>query len=498
MKKILAVLLAVAMVATLAVSSVMTASAGNEPQIVVSEATATKGATTDITISLKNNPGVASIKVKVNFPSDLTLDKVTFNKALNTTDSEGTPTSQTSKPKVMTSPATLNWVSNSQNVEGDIVYATLQFTVSAEATEGDKEISLTADPEDLFAYVSGSYDEQDLVEGNVPFELVAGKITVVACLHEHTTQVAAVASTCKTAGHGAYTKCDDCGAIIEGSDAALDLDPTNHEGGTEVQNAKAASCSEEGYTGDTVCKGCGATIKAGEPIKTTDHTPSDWKSDSASHWKECTVCTQVIGESESHNFEEKVLEEATTEKEGKKAKVCKVCGYVDEESTVTIPKLDSYDAEQVAGDAEKEEAVYDAEAGKAVGYKVQVTKDKLAAVKVNGQVVDAANYEVSEDDQGNTVVTFKEDYLKTLDNGNYTVTLSVDKDGDGAEDGVAQTVFTVKNKAANNNAGTGTQEGTGTSSKTGDMDIALLIFALIAMMGASVFAGVAYRKKTNR
>ena len=477
MKKILAVLLAVAMIATLAVSAVITASAGDPAKIVVSEATATKGSTTSITIKLVNNPGLASMKLKVAFPEGITMNSPVD---YTITAAGG----QATQPQKFTSPVTLNWVSPFADVTGDQTFATLSFTVADDATEGDKEISVSYAQEDVY----------NLAEDDVVFETVAGKITVVACLHEHTTQVAAVASTCKTAGHGAYTKCDDCGAIIEGSDAALELDPTNHEGDTEVQNAKPASCSEEGYTGDTVCKACGATIKAGEPIKTTDHTPSDWQYDSGAHWKECTVCKQVIGESESHDFEEKVLEEATTEKEGKKAKVCKVCGYVDEESIVTIPKLDSYDTEQSAGKTEESAAVYDAEDAKELGFTAKVAKDKLAAVKVNGKVVGSENYEVSEDEQGNAVVTFKDEYLKTLDNGNYTVTISVDKDGDGVEDGIAQSAFTVKNKAAS--AGTATPAAP-SSSKTGDMDIALLVFALIALMGASIFAGVIYRRKNE-
>ena len=492
MKKILSVILAVVLVATLSLSAAMLVSA-TSAQIVVSSATAKKGETKNITIGLKNNPGVASIKVKVSFPSDLTLEKVTFDKALNTTDSEGTPTSQTSKPKDLVSPATLNWVSNSQNVTGDITYATLQFTVADSAEEGDKTISLEADPEDLFAYVSGTYEDQDLVEGNVAFELVAGKITVVSCFHENTTKVAAVASTCKTQGHGAYTKCNDCGKIIEGSDEALPLDAENHEGGTEIKGAKDATCTEKGYTGDTYCIGCGAKIADGKETDMIDHTPaSEWSTDSQCHWKECTVCHMVVGgDSEEHKFEEKVIKEATTEAEGQKGKVCSVCGYVDKESIEAIPKLISYDATQVEGKTENDTAVYDAKDAKAVSYTAKFAKAKLTAVKVNGEVVASDNYDVSEDAEGNVKVTFKEDYLKKLANGNYTVTVV-------ADDGIAQSAFTVKNNAAaaDNNANAGAVAATTTSPKMSDNDIALLILALLAVMGASIFAGVSYKKKS--
>ena len=467
MKKVLAILLAVALIATLSISAVITASAGNDPTLVVSTETATKGATKDITISMVNNPGVASLKLSLTFPSDLTLNSVAYNAGLG---------GQSQAPAKLTSPVTLNWFNGGANTNGDMVYATLNFTVSNEATEGDKAIEISYKQDNVY-----NIDEEDVV-----FGITNGKITVVGCLHEHTTQVPAVPSTCKTKGHGAYTKCDDCGAIIEGSDAELDL-ADHTPGAATKENVVDATCAVAGsYTEVIKCTVCGETISSEtKEIKATgNHTAGDWKSDSGAHWKECTVCKQVIGESESHDFEEKILEEATTEKEGKKANVCKVCGYVDEESTVTIPKLVSYDVEQTAGKTEENEAVYDADDAKAVAFTAKFAKDKLTAVKVNGQVVDPANYDVAADDQGNAVVTFKEDYLKTLGNGDYTVAITTD-------DGVAQTTLTVKNNAA---AAT-TDTANGGSPVTGDNNIALLIALLLAVMAVSVGAGFVYRRR---
>ena len=69
--------------------------------------------------------------------------------------------------------------------------------------------------------------------------------------------------------------------------------------------------------------------------------------------------------------------------------------------------------------------------------------------------------------------------------------MSVDKDGDGVEDGVAQTTFTVKNNAA---AAT-TDTANGGSPVTGDNNIALLIALLLAVMAISVGAGFVYRRR---
>lgn len=46
----------------------------------------------------------------------------------------------------------------------------------------------------------------------------------------------------------------------------LPIDPNNHDGDTEIRNAKAATDTEAGYTGDTYCKGCGKLIAKGEVI----------------------------------------------------------------------------------------------------------------------------------------------------------------------------------------------------------------------------------------
>ena len=54
-----------------------------------------------------------------------------------------------------------------------------------------------------------------------------------------------------------YTNCSTC--YYKGTDTYVyqwgQLDPTKHDGGTEIKNAKAATCTEKGYTGDTQLQG---------------------------------------------------------------------------------------------------------------------------------------------------------------------------------------------------------------------------------------------------
>ena len=70
-----------------------------------------------------------------------------------------------------------------------------------------------------------------------------------------------------------YKNCTSC--YYKGTDTYVyewgQLDPENHDGGTEIKSAKAATCTEKGYTGDTYCKGCGVKLSDGKEIPVTGH-----------------------------------------------------------------------------------------------------------------------------------------------------------------------------------------------------------------------------------
>ena len=681
MKKVLAVILSAALIVTLALGAVVFVSADDTFDLVVSSQTVKKGDTTTITISLKNNTkGVCSVRTEVLFPTELKCTKALFNTSgLKTYNEDEEETSMFEKNIAKEGgKVTLNWVSKSENITGDILFATLTFKVDDNATLGDKDITLNYNPKDIFYYSGGSYVDQNLEKTELSSSATNGKITVVDCFHTNTTDHPAVASTCSVAGHAAYTTCNDCGAVVSGSNADLPLDPTNHgettnhpavastcsvaghaayttcndcgavvsgsdtplalddtkhgeteirdkadadcttagytgdtyckdcgnkiatgsdipalghtggtatcvhkavctrcqqeygevnpsnhgeteirdkadadcttagytgdtyckdcgnkiatgsdipalghtggtatcvhkavctrcqqeygevnpsnHGETEIRDKADADCTTAGYTGDTYCKDCGNKIATGTTIPALGHTLADkYSYDSGAHWKVCTVCQNAIG-SESHDFEEKVLEEATTEKEGKKAQVCKVCGYYNEDKVETIPKLIAYEVEQSEGEKEAETAVYDGTNAKAVGFTAKFAKSKLAAVKINGEVVAEENYDVTEVD-GETKVVFKDEYLKKLANANYEITLV-------ADDGIATSTITVKNNAAatdtTSSAATDEKTTTGVKSdKTSNDDIFVIIAALMALMGISIFADK-LSKKSDR
>ena len=88
-----------------------------------------------------------------------------------------------------------------------------------------------------------------------------------------------------------YTNCSTC--YYKGTDTYVyqwgQLDPENHDGGTELKNAKAATCTEKGYTGDTHCKGCGVKLFDGKDTPALDHDWGKWTANGdGTHTRVCS------------------------------------------------------------------------------------------------------------------------------------------------------------------------------------------------------------------
>ncbi len=132
-----------------------------EPTIIVSSADASAGATNvEITVALKNNPGITSLLMQIAFDDDaLDLVSMTYN-----ADIGGTGIPLQSKA----SPVKAYWADGFNNVTGDWVFITMKFNVSASAAAGDYSIALTYQPDDVY----------NADEINVDFDIINGKITV--------------------------------------------------------------------------------------------------------------------------------------------------------------------------------------------------------------------------------------------------------------------------------------------------------------------------------
>ncbi|MBO4692973.1 MAG: leucine-rich repeat protein [Clostridia bacterium] len=130
------------------------------PQIVVESKKARAGKTVDVNISLKNNPGITSAKIKVYFPAGLTLEDVNF----------GDIGGQTMMSESWNSPVTLNWfIGNKDLKDTDITFATLTFKLADDIETGAKEIGIEFDPDDIF----------DIANNVIDFVAVGGEIEVI-------------------------------------------------------------------------------------------------------------------------------------------------------------------------------------------------------------------------------------------------------------------------------------------------------------------------------
>lgn len=132
----------------------------NAPQVIVENKKATAGKTVEVKISLKNNPGIASMKLKLDLGSDLILTNVEFNNEIG---------GSFQRPQNYDSPILLNWYDGANNANGDFLFAMLTVKVDENAAAGEKCITVTYDPEDVY----------NISEQNISFVVTGGKIDVV-------------------------------------------------------------------------------------------------------------------------------------------------------------------------------------------------------------------------------------------------------------------------------------------------------------------------------
>lgn len=129
---------------------------------VVDDTSAVPGGTMQVNVRLENNPGIAMMRLKISYDSSvLTLNQVTYNAEIG-----GTAT----QPTISDGYVTLLWYNESENVEGDWIFATLTFTVKDTAPVGSvSDIVLTYDAEEVC----------DIEENNVVFSIDNGSATVL-------------------------------------------------------------------------------------------------------------------------------------------------------------------------------------------------------------------------------------------------------------------------------------------------------------------------------
>lgn len=226
----------------------------------------------------------------------------------------------------------------------------------------------------LFAYNGGMYLISEPEDG---MKLVKTLNISTECEHLNTTTHEAVASTCLVQGHGEYVTCDECGKVIEGSDAKLPL--ADHNYGELIQKVEAEHDEngiKDGVEAHYKCSVCGKLFNEDKEevteaelvIPAPGHSyGDDYVNDTDYHWKECgcgnittkephtggeatcteqatcEVCGVKYGELDKDNHKHTKTEnakEATCQEEGYTGDtVCTDCGVTIEKGT-TIPKTD--------------------------------------------------------------------------------------------------------------------------------------------------------------
>ena len=130
--------------------------------IEISSAEAMPGETITVDVKISDNPGLASLVLKLSYDQSLlTLTNVAYHTGMG---------GQTVPPASLTSPVTLYWVNGFANYTGNGIFATLTFKVSENATDGaTADITASYKPDDVF----------NIEDKSVGLNITSGKITVI-------------------------------------------------------------------------------------------------------------------------------------------------------------------------------------------------------------------------------------------------------------------------------------------------------------------------------
>lgn len=240
------------------------AAAAKTPAITAASAEGVSGETVVVSVSMSDNPGVASVTLHVEY-DDSVLELI------DVVDTGLMPGKMhTAK---YTEPYILTWDNDTASkdicVEGILV--NLVFRVAENAKAGEYPIRLVCPTDGIL-----NYHVQ-----NVDFELQDGVVSVEAKSssapeekHMHTMiKISRSEATCCREGNVEYWMCTSCGGNYKDEDGTselknvrLPLDRDNHDGGFEIRNAVMARANRDGYTGDTYCLGCDTMVESGKII----------------------------------------------------------------------------------------------------------------------------------------------------------------------------------------------------------------------------------------
>ena len=136
-------------------------------KVVIGNVSAKAGDEVEVKISLKDNPGISSMKLSVAFDEN----KLSYvSSSINIEEMGG----NAMLPQAESSPLILNWVSPTKDFNGDCEFATIKFKVAKNAS-GTSDIKVTYNEDDIY----------NLAEENVKFEIENGAVEIEEKIHTH-------------------------------------------------------------------------------------------------------------------------------------------------------------------------------------------------------------------------------------------------------------------------------------------------------------------------
>ena len=264
-----------------------------------------------VPVKIMNNEGLVGATITIEYDQALTLQSIDSGDAFSSL--------------TMTKPGDLTekkinivWDGMEEDSSNGVI-AVLNFSKPKKAGSYDVKIS---------------YEDGGIIDGNLqPVEVTMynGSITVKGSSEGEK-------DSCAVNGHkGGKATCSKKAVCSVCGKEYGEVDPTNHEGETELRNVKKATCTEDGNTGDTYCKSCNTKIKEGTVTKATGH-----KGGKATCSKKavCSVCGKEYGEVDLANHEGETelrnAKKATCTEDGNTGDTyCKSCNTKIKEGTVT-------------------------------------------------------------------------------------------------------------------------------------------------------------------
>lgn len=348
------------------------AQAAGSGHIYGSSVIAEPGEEITVSFAISENPGIWGLKCAINYNNAVMTLK---SASAGTVFPEGEitmPEDLARNPFVFL--FTRNAISN--NTANGVILS-LTFAINADAPLTDYSVNISISQ-------AINVDEQDL-----ELTTANGKITLVSCAHRN----------------------------------------------TYLKNAVPATESAEGYTGDEHCRKCDAFIKKGSVIPVIyipcQHKNADWEitkeatclTDGSQQFL-CPDCGECLDEAviQRTGHEKTVIvgqKPATTTEEGFTGNtLCEKCNTLLNEGNV-IPKIKIF----VFNMTMESDDTYYRDVQNSLVFVSEAEVDSFVRVELNGNVLDKDYYSL---DTSSTKVTLKPEFLNTLTDGKYTLTIVSD------------------------------------------------------------------------